>query len=69
MVVNLIIGLGTPPVGSVIFATVPIAGTTMEKVSKAILPFILGEIVVLLLITYIPTISTWIPTITGFLKP
>ena len=69
MVVNLIIGLGTPPVGSVIFATVPIAGTTMEKVSKAILPFILGEIVVLLLITYIPAISTWIPTITGFLKP
>lgn len=69
MIINLIIGLGTPPVGTVIFATVPIADTTMEKVAKAIMPFILGELAILLLVTYIPILSTWLPTVAGFIKP
>ncbi len=67
MIVNLIIGLGTPPVGTVIFATVPLSGSTMEKISKAILPFIIGEIIILMLITYIPFISMWLPRLLGFM--
>ncbi len=68
MVVNLIIGLGTPPVGTVLFATVPLAKCSMEKIAKAIFPFIVGEIIILILVTYVPAISLWVPTMLGFIK-
>jgi TRAP-type C4-dicarboxylate transport system permease large subunit len=67
MIVNLIVGLGTPPVGTVLFASAPIAGTTLEGVAKAILPFIIGQIFILILVTYIPAISTWIPSLLGYI--
>ena len=67
MIVNLIVGLGTPPVGTVLFASAPIAGTTIEKVAIAILPFIFGSIFILLIVTYVPFISTYIPSLLGFM--
>ncbi len=68
MVVNLIIGLGTPPVGTCLFATVPLAGVSVEKISRAIFPFILAQLVILVLITYVPIVCMWIPTMLGFVE-
>ena len=61
MVLNLCIGLCTPPVGSVLFVGVGIANTTIEKVIKPLLPLFLAMIVSLLLVTYFPELSLWLP--------
>ncbi len=61
MVMNLCVGLCTPPVGSVLFVGVGIAGTTIQKVMKPLIPLFVVMIIVLLLVTYIPEISLWLP--------
>lgn len=66
MVLNLCIGLCTPPVGSVLFVGCGIANTTIIDVIKPMLPFYLAMIVVLLLITYIPELSLFLPKLFGF---
>ncbi len=63
MSVNLITGLATPPVGCCLFAASIISGESMERISKAILPFLLANIVVVLLVTYIPQITLWVPSL------
>ncbi len=60
-VLNLMIGLTTPPVGVCLFVTAGIGRISLGKISKAILPFLLVSIFVLLLVTYIPQISLWLP--------
>ena len=67
MVLNCGIGLLTPPVGAVLFIGSAVAKRPMEKVVKATLPFYLCMIVALLLISFIPDISLWLPRITGSL--
>ena len=66
MVLNVCIGLCTPPVGSVLFVGVGIAKTTIEKVTKPLLPFFIAMVVVLGLITYFPEITLWLPNQFGF---
>ena len=66
MVVNLCIGLCTPPVGSVLFVGVGIAKTSIEKVIKPLLPLFIAMIVALALITYFPQITLWLPHQFGF---
>ncbi len=61
MVMNLCVGLCTPPVGSVLFVGVGIAKTTIQKVIKPLIPLFIAMLIVLLLVTYIPEISTWLP--------
>jgi len=61
MSINLITGLATPPVGCCLFAASIISEEPMERISKAILPFILANIIVVLLVTYIPQITLFIP--------
>jgi tripartite ATP-independent transporter DctM subunit len=61
MVLNLCIGLCTPPVGSVLFVGVGVAKTTIEKVFKPLLPLFIAMIVALFLVTYIPQLSLWLP--------
>ena len=61
MILNLCIGLCTPPVGSVLFVGVGIAKTSIEKVVKPLLPLFLAMIVALFLITYIPELTLWLP--------
>jgi len=61
--VNLITGLSTPPVGCCLFAASTIAEESFYKVSIATLPFLLVNIIVLLLITYIPVVTTFLPKI------
>lgn len=65
MVLNLCIGLCTPPVGSVLFVGVGIANTSIEKVIKPLVPLFLAMIVALFLITYFPELTLWLPRIFG----
>ncbi len=67
MVLNCGIGLLTPPVGAVLFIGSAVAKRPMEMVVKATLPFYLCMIVALLLISFVPAISLWLPEITGAL--
>ncbi len=60
-VLNLIIGLNTPPVGVCLFVASGIGKVSVEKVAKAGLPFLLVSILVLLLVTYIPSLSLFLP--------
>ena len=49
-----------------LFATVPIAGVKVERIAVAILPFCLAQLVVLALVTYVPVLTTWIPSLLGY---
>ncbi|MCR9109480.1 TRAP transporter large permease [Marivita sp. XM-24bin2] len=66
MSVNLTVGLATPPMGLVLFVASSVSGERVETISKAILPFLAIEIIVIFLITFIPEISMTIPRLTGF---
>lgn len=68
MSVNLTVGLATPPMGLVLFVASSVSGERVETISKAILPFLAVEILVIFMITYIPAISLAIPTWLGFIK-
>lgn len=68
MIVNLGIGLITPPVGSVLFVGSAVAKLKIEQVAKAMIPFYIGLFVVLLIITYVPVISLLIPWLAGMLS-
>lgn len=61
MVLNLCIGLCTPPVGSVLFVGVGIAKTSIEKVVKPLLPLFVAMIIALFLVTYFSELSLWLP--------
>jgi tripartite ATP-independent transporter DctM subunit len=62
MLLNLSIGLVTPPVGSVLFVGCAVANAKPEDVIKTIWPFYLALMVVLLLVTYVPALSLWLPS-------
>ncbi|MBR6221224.1 MAG: TRAP transporter large permease [Clostridia bacterium] len=66
IVLNCGIGLLTPPVGAVLFIGSAVAKLPMEKVVKATLPFYLCMLIALLLITFIPQISLWLPSLFGY---
>lgn len=61
MILNLCIGLCTPPVGSVLFVGVGIAKTTIEKVIRPLIPLFIAMVLALFLVTYIPQLSLWLP--------
>lgn len=65
MMVNLGIGLITPPVGSVLFVASAVSKQKIETVVRAMLPFYAMLLVVLAMVTYIPAISLWLPGILG----
>ncbi len=66
MVLNLCVGLCTPPVGSVLFVGVGVAGTTIERVVRPLLPFFVAMIVGLALVTALPQLSLWLPRLFGY---
>ncbi len=66
MVLNLCIGLCTPPVGSVLFIGVGVANTSIQKVIKPLLPLFLAMLVSLVLISVFPQLSLWLPGVFGF---
>jgi TRAP-type C4-dicarboxylate transport system permease large subunit len=61
MILNLGIGLLTPPVGPTMVVGCAIGKVSMEAVSKSILVFYIPMVIVLLLVTYIPALSLWLP--------
>jgi tripartite ATP-independent transporter DctM subunit len=63
MVLNLMIGLLTPPFGIVLFITQGLAGIKFQQMVKAIMPFFIPLIVVLLMMTFFPEIVTWLPNL------
>ncbi len=66
MVMNLSVGLCTPPVGSVLFIGCSVAKIDIQKVIKPLIPLFIAMIVVLMLVTYLPQISLWLPGLFGF---
>jgi tripartite ATP-independent transporter DctM subunit len=65
MMVNLGMGLITPPVGGVLFVGAAIAKLPIEQVTKALLPFFGAMLFVLALVTYVPFFSLWLPKVFG----
>ena len=63
MVVNMEIGMITPPVGLNLFVTAGVAKLSVLNVVKASLPFVAILFVFLILVTYWPPLSTWLPTL------
>ncbi|MFI8379456.1 TRAP transporter large permease [Leeuwenhoekiella sp. NPDC079379] len=63
MVMNLCVGLCTPPVGAVLFIGVGVAKTSIQKIMKPLLPLYAVMAIVLLLVTFIPAISLWLPSL------
>lgn len=67
MIMNLCIGICTPPVGTLLFVGVSVAGTTITKVIRPLLPLFVGMIVALMLVTFWPALSTWLPSLFGLM--
>ncbi|MCK4872912.1 MAG: TRAP transporter large permease [Phycisphaerales bacterium] len=65
MVLNLCIGLCTPPVGSVLFVGCSVGKVSMTRVVRPMLPLYIAMIIALLLVAYIPAISLWLPQLLG----
>lgn len=65
LVLNLSVGLCTPPVGSVLFIGCSVAKIKIEHVLKPLVPMFVAMFIVLLLVTYIPTLSMFVPRIFG----
>jgi tripartite ATP-independent transporter DctM subunit len=68
MIANLCIGLCTPPVGSCLFIGCSVGKVKMSEVAKPMIPFFLAMGVALLLITYIPVLSMFLPELAGLVK-
>jgi len=67
MILNLVIGLITPPLGACLFAVCSIGRMPLETVIKPVLPLTLALIAVLMLITYVPAITMTVPKLLGFI--
>lgn len=65
MTVNLAIGLATPPVGINLYVACNISGIPLKEISLKVLPFIFASIIALLMITFIPQITLWLPSLLG----
>ena len=65
LIANLCVGLCTPPVGTVLFIGCSVAEVKIQSVVRPLIPFFLAMIVALLLITYVPAISLWLPGLFG----
>lgn len=68
IIANLCIGLCTPPVGACLFVGCGVGETSIAKVTKPMLPFFFAMALALLLTTYIPKISMWLPELLGLVK-
>jgi tripartite ATP-independent transporter DctM subunit len=66
MILNLGIGLITPPVGPTLFVGCAIGKVTMEEVSRELWPFYAAMCLALLIVTYVPALSLWLPSLVRF---
>lgn len=65
MIVNLAMGMVTPPMGVNLFISCRIAGISLEEITKGVIPFLFVLIVNLILISYLPQISLWLPSLSN----
>ncbi len=68
MVLNLAIGMATPPVGVCLFVSCGITGLSLERISAAVMRFVLAQVAILLLVTYVAPISLLLPKFLGFIR-
>lgn len=68
MILNLGIGLLTPPVGQVLFVGCSVGNISMERLTKALLPQMAFMVVALILITFVPEITMWLPRVMGYIR-
>ncbi|MFW5753299.1 MAG: TRAP transporter large permease subunit, partial [Marinilabiliaceae bacterium] len=66
MILNLNVGLCTPPVGSVLFVGCSVSNLKIQNVVKPLIPFYIAMVVVLLMVTFIPELSMWLPNFFGY---
>jgi tripartite ATP-independent transporter DctM subunit len=65
MIANLCIGLYTPPVGTCLLVGCGVGGTTIAKLMRPLLPMVLAALVALMIISYVPALSLWLPGLLG----
>jgi TRAP-type C4-dicarboxylate transport system permease large subunit len=68
VVINLCIGLITPPVGTSLFVGCRIAKLSIAQVARPLLPLIAIEVAIVLFVTYWPPLTMWLPQLFGFVK-
>lgn len=61
MILNLVLGLLTPPVGLVLYVLSSVTGSSVQTVTRGTVPFLIPLLITLLLITYVPAFSLWLP--------
>jgi TRAP-type C4-dicarboxylate transport system permease large subunit len=66
VIVNLTLGMVTPPVGGLLFVTTIVSGVKMGPMVTEMRPMLVALLVVLLLLTYVPALSTWLPGVLGY---
>jgi len=65
-VLNLVIGMLTPPVGVVLFVVASLSGLTLERLARGVWPFVLLQLAVLVLCAYVPGLYLWVPRLFGY---
>ena len=68
VIVNLVIGLLTPPLGQVLFVVCSYSGVKFEEMVREVFIFIMVDILCLLLITYIPFFTIFVPKLLGYIR-
>jgi tripartite ATP-independent transporter DctM subunit len=65
MILNLVIGLLSPPVGLVLYVLSSVTGASVQQVMRGVLPFLLPLAVTLVIVTFVPAVSLWLPQLLG----
>ncbi|KAB2902640.1 MAG: TRAP transporter large permease [Burkholderiaceae bacterium] len=68
VIYNLTLGMITPPVGGLLFVTCNVSRVPMTQLVRELMPFLWAHGVVLVLLTFVPAFSTWLPKVWGFIK-
>ena len=65
MILNLVLGLLTPPVGLVLYVLSSVTGSSVQTVTRGTVPFLIPLLITLLIITFVPAFSLWLPGLLG----
>ena len=66
VIVNLTMGMITPPVGGLLFVTSVVAKVPLSRLVRELWPFMWAQVVVLIILSLMPALSTWLPGVFGF---
>jgi tripartite ATP-independent transporter DctM subunit len=66
VIFNLTLGMITPPVGGLLFVTSNVAKVPLDALTRELKPFLIAHAIILILLTFIPALSTWAPQALGF---